>query len=993
MKTNNLESKHNNFWKAVLFALLLAAWVSIPAWTGSSSAEVLSSIERSAILTPPNGGSNLNGAALWELDDNGRREIDVEVVNINLPVGTSLSVVIDGSVISQASVDSFLRMRLRLRTQDGQQVPVVNVGSTAQVRNGTTVLVSGIFVNGGTPSPSQSGTGTGTGSPSPSQSGTGTATGTNTATPSQSGTGTPSPSQSGTATGTNTSTPSPSQSQTGTGTPSPSQSGTATGTNTSSPSPSPSPIVVRTAILRAPNAVNPFGDAKWELFANNNRDLEIEVRNLNLSQGTVLTAFVDQVNIGTAAVDNNQRFRLKIRTQDGQVVPFVNNGSTVDVRLGSTVLVNGIFGNGTPTGTGTATGTNTATPSQSGTPNNTPSPSQTGTASGTNTATPSPSQSGTPNNTPSPSQTGTASPSQTGTPGNTPSPSQTGTGTATASPSPSPNGNNLFASLTGPTLNGVLPTGFAEYEIHSSRTELEVRVRQVNLAPGTSLAVVVDGVTVGSMTVRSGGEAELRLRSDNGQNVPTVIVGSTIAVINGNSAILSGTFSSFASPSPSQTGTPGNTPSPSQTGTPGNTPSPSQTGTPNNTPSPSQTGTPSGTPSPSQFGRSLEAHLTGSQVNPPVATVATSEIKVVLSADQTQATVFGEFHNLSSNQTGAIIETTLGMPVTIRNLGVVGGQNGRFARTTFAVSAAQVQQLRSGLWSAVIMSVNNPNGEIRGTFRHHSRHSDFDGDGSHDFSVYRPSSGTWYSQNTNGFNALPFGTFEDRVVSADYDGDGKTDAAVFRNSNGQGIWYINRSSDGGMTTAFWGLGTDIPLRGDFNGDGRSDVSVYRPSTGTWYILQDNNAIRAERFGVAEDLPVPADMDGDGLDDLVVYRPSQGNWYWTRSSDNQFVAVNFGLSTDIPVRGDFDGDGKGDVTVYRPSTGIWYTLRSVDGGFQATQFGINVDIPVAGNYDADGKTDIAVFRPTDGNWYVLRSSDNVFQAFQFGLHGDIPAIAR
>lgn len=509
-------------------------------------------------------------------------------------------------------------------------------------------------------------------------------------------------------------------------------------------------------------------------------------------------------------------------------------------------------------------------------------------------------------------------------------------------------------------MNGVLPGGFAGYEVHSSRTELEVHVLQVNLQIGTSLSVVVDGTAAGNMILGSGGRGQLRLRSDNGQTVPTIIIGSTIVVKNGDSTILSGTFGGFGTPSPSPTGT----------------------------------GTPGVTPTPTPFGRSFESNLTGSQMIPPVTTAATGEIKVTISADETQATVFGEFDNLSSNQTGAIIETTVGTPVTIRDLGIIGGREGHFAAATFAVTATQVQQLRSGLWSAVIMSVNNPAGEIRGFFGHHSRSSDFDGDGSHDFALFRPSTGVWYSQNTNGFSALSFGSASDRIVSADYDGDGKTDAAVYRNVHGQGVWEINRSSDAGVTTTAWGLSTDVPVRGDFDGDGRMDIAVYRPSDGVWYIQQSNNAgNRSTHFGVAEDLPMPADMDGDGKDDLVVYRPSQGNWYWQRSSDGQFAATHFGLSGDIPVRGDFDGDGKDDVTVYRPSTGIWYTLRSSDGGFQANRFGLSEDIPVAGNYDADGKTDIAVFRPSDGNWYILRSSDGAFQAFHFGLSGDIPAIAR
>ncbi len=707
-------------------------------------------------------------------------------------------------------------------------------------------------------------------------------------------------------------------------------------------------ILVRNAVLTSPSgSINPHGAAQWQLYQSGNREIEIEIEDVSLTMGTSLNFFVDGTLAGQAAVDDRQKAKLKLRTENGEIVPLVNAGSTVDVRNGDTILVSGVFDgpSGTPSGTGTGT----------------PSPSQSGTGTGTGTATPSPSQSGTGTSTPSPSQSGTGSA--------TPSPSQSGTGTATPSATGTPNNEfEFFAGLTGPTLNGVLPTGFAAYEIHSSRTELEVRVRQVNLAIGTALTVIVDGTSAGQMTLQSGGEGRLRLRSDNGQTVPVVTVGSTIVIQNGNATILSGVFGNFSTPNGSQT----------------NTPSPSQTGTPN--------GTPSGTPTP--FGRSFETHLTGSQVVPPVATTATGEIKITLNADETQATVFGEFHNLSSNQTGALIETTLGTATTVLDLGVVGGRNGHFAAVTIAVSAGQVQQLRAGLWSAVIMSVNNPAGEILGQFRNHSRHSDFDGDGTHDFAVFRPAAGAWYSQNTNGFSSIPLGSAADKVVSADFDGDGRTDAAVYQNDNGQGVWKIVRSSDAGLTTINWGLSTDIPLRADFDGDGRIDIAVYRPSEGIWYIQQSNNAgNRYVYFGNSQDIPVPADMDGDGKDDFVVFRANEGNWYRMTTQEGRFLVTNFGTRGDIPVSGDFDGDGKSDYSVFRPSTGMWYTKRSSDGGFQATQFGLTGDIPVAGNYDADGKTDIAVFRPSNGFWYVLRSSDGTFQAYQFGMNGDIPAIAR
>ena len=661
------------------------------------------------------------------------------------------------------------------------------------------------------------------------------------------------------------------------------------------------PILVRTANLVSPTgSVNPHGAAVYQLYADGQRELEVEIEDVNLSAGTSLTATVNGTTVGQVILGIDGRGRLKLRSEDGQTVPVINDGDTATVKNGSTILVSGVFGGGGPT------------PSPTASPTGSPSPS--------------------------PSASPTGSPS--------PSPSPTG----------SPNESGLFAALTGSTLNGVLPSGYAEFEVNSSRVELEVRVRQINLPPGTSLSVLVDNGAVGSLTLENNGEGRLRLRSDNGQTVPPVIVGSTIQIRNGGATILSGTFAGFVGPSPT----------PSPTGTPGPTPSP--------------------TPA---MGRSFEAHLIGT------GTAATGEFKVTLNASETQATIFGEFHNLASNQTGARIETTASTPVVIHSFGVVGGNNGNFASVSVNVSAALVQQLRTGLWSAVITSVNNPNGEIRGQFTPRSNDSDFDGDGSNDLAVFRPSTGTWFSLNSSGFTVESLGSAQDKVVSADYDGDGKTDKAVFKVLPSGAVWEIRRSSDGGTTSVQFGAANDIPARGDYDGDGRSDVAVFRPSNGTWYIQTSGNwSYRVIQFGIAGDVPVPGDMDGDGKDDIVVFRPSEGKWYWLGTANGgTFNIGQFGVAGDIPVRGDFDGDGKNDMAVFRPSNGTWYSLRTSAGGFQVFQFGINGDIPVAGDYDNDGKTDIAVFRPSNGNWYIIRSAVPAFQIMQFGINGDVPTIAR
>ena len=676
--------------------------------------------------------------------------------------------------------------------------------------------------------------------------------------------------------------------------------------------------------------VTPAGFADSRVDDRGQRRLEVQGQSINLASGTVLTISVNNAAVGQAAVSQFSTLFFEIESNNGGTVPVITAGMPVQVTDGNNVVLAGTFG------------TVTATPSPSGSPSGSPSPSPTGSPNGT----PSPSPTGSPNGTPSPSPTGS--------PNGTPSPSPTGSPTGSPSPSPSPNGGDLFAGLTGPTINGILPNGFAQFEIHSSRLELEIRVRQVNLPAGTQLQVVVDNISVGSM-VLSGGEGRLRLRTDRGETVPAVVVGSTIAIKNNGANIMTGTFLGFTGPSPS--------------------------------PSPSPGGSPSPSPSPS-LGRSFESNLTGAQ------TAATGEFKVTINAAETQATIFGEFHILGSNQTGARIETTIGTATIIHDFGVVGGTNGSFAAVTVDVSAAQVSQLRAGLWSAIITSVNNPGGEISGTFRQRSNLADFDGDGSNDFSVFRPSEGVWYSQNNSGVTTSQFGSSTDKVVSADFDGDGRTDTAVFSASNGLGVWQIKRSSDAGISAEQFGLASDIPVRGDFDGDGINDLAVYRPSTGVWYIKKSSNTgFTITHFGLAEDKPLPLDADGDGRDDIAVFRPSDGNWYWLRSSDGQFVATHFGTSGDIPVRGDFDGDGRSDVTVYRPSTGVWYTTYSSNGSFQAIRFGLNGDVPVAGNYDGDNMTDIAVFRPSDGNWYILRSVDGGFRSVHFGLSGDVPTIAR
>jgi hypothetical protein len=258
--------------------------------------------------------------------------------------------------------------------------------------------------------------------------------------------------------------------------------------------------------------------------------------------------------------------------------------------------------------------------------------------------------------------------------------------------------------------------------------------------------------------------------------------------------------------------------------------------------------------------------------------------------------------------------------------------------------------------------------------------ADFDGDGKTDVSVYRPSQGNWFLNNSDtGFKAVNWGVSTDVPLAGDFDGDRKADVAVWRPANG--FWYIVKSSDGGFTGTQWGMNGDMPVSGDFDGDGKTDIAVYRPSNGFWYLNRSRDGFVAVQFGQNDDVCVPADYDGDGKTDVAVYR--SGNWIINKSSGGiQFTP--FGLGTDKPVAADFDGDDKDEIAVYRPSNGFWYISKN--GGYESTQFGIVTDIPVAGDYDGDGKDDIAVYRA--GTWHINASKTGVYSA-NFGLPNDVP----
>lgn len=262
---------------------------------------------------------------------------------------------------------------------------------------------------------------------------------------------------------------------------------------------------------------------------------------------------------------------------------------------------------------------------------------------------------------------------------------------------------------------------------------------------------------------------------------------------------------------------------------------------------------------------------------------------------------------------------------------------------------------------------------------------DFDGDGKADVSIFRPTNGEWWMQNSSGtVSALQFGNGADKIVPSDYTGDGKADVAIFRPS--EGSWYILRSEDNSFFAFPFGSSGDLPQPADYDADGKADAAVFRPSSSTWFIQKSGGGTDIIGFGSEGDIPTPADYDGDGKADIAIFRLQFGQWWIRRSSDGTARILQFGASDDQVAHADFTGDGKVDVAFWRPSNGYWYVLRSEDLSFYAFPFGISGDLPVPADYDGDGRADAAVFR--NGTWYLQQSSMGS-SIVQFGLADDKP----
>jgi hypothetical protein len=255
------------------------------------------------------GGQTPVGKAVYRQRPGNDLKLQVEVQGVNLPAGTVLTVFVGGQQFATLTIDAFRAGRVEHETERGQAVPFVTNGTAVAVRNASGAnIVTGAF---------------GSAAPSPTPGATPNATPTPNASP----------------------TPSPTPGAT----PSPTPTPGASPTPTPGATPSPTPVMNDFDADLTGAAINglvPEGDAEYSIEFNN-REFRVRVEEVNLPAGTLLNVLVDGVKIGTLSVAPSlDRSELKLKTEDGQVVPQINSRTRVVVtnQAGATLLA-GSFSN------------------------------------------------------------------------------------------------------------------------------------------------------------------------------------------------------------------------------------------------------------------------------------------------------------------------------------------------------------------------------------------------------------------------------------------------------------------------------------------------------------------------------------------------------------------------------------------------------------------------------------------------------------------------
>jgi hypothetical protein len=234
-----------------------------------------------------------------------------------------------------------------------------------------------------------------------------------------------------------------------------------------------------------------------------------------------------------------------------------------------------------------------------------------------------------------------------------------------------------------------------------------------------------------------------------------------------------------------------------------------------------------------------------------------------------------------------------------------------------------------------------------------------------------------------------FGVAGDIPVAGDWNGTGTVEIGVYRPSTGQ--WILDLNNNGAFDGIFLGDGifnygqpptatvTDQPVVGDWNGDGRSKFGIFRCDTtaGTCKFILDvlgrkafDSTSAVYTFGVPGDVPVASNWNGTtNQDSIGVFRLSaisgfalpQGQWIVDSNGNGTFDGADvtpffYGQQGDIPVVGNWGNavPVRKRIGIFRPSPlGAWVLDVNGNNAYDAADpvffFGQTGDVPVVGFY--------------------------------------------
>jgi hypothetical protein len=455
---------------------------------------------------------------------------------------------------------------------------------------------------------------------------------------------------------------------------------------------------------------------------------------------------------------------------------------------------------------------------------------------------------------------------------------------------------DLVANLSGDPIGGVTPHGFGAYFVSNSSRRLTTNVFSVNLPEGTPLTVCLNADNIGTLTLGHFHQGALTLSTEHGDTVPMVVAGDTLTVKNGETAILTGPFAAFMTPTPH--------PSETETPEPSHTPTASPTGTPFNvmhffaplTGPPIGDVTPRGLGSYVSFNDVRHLDVFVSHVNLANGEVLTVDIgEGNYSPDAVVGTITLDDHE------GALhLDTHHGDTVPI----VVEG-------TPITISDAGGTIVLSGIFSDMLPSPTPTASQTpTATPTPHPAHA--------------------FLARLNGASEVPPVVTEGRGVGFILLNQAETSINV-------SVGYGHLSSD---ITAITINGPAMPSENgpviftlDLPGTQHSiahgvfDVTADQVSqlrAGLWYFqIATTNNPDGEIRGQIQPINHREDPGGDGIADISVTRGSESvgfNWYILNSSDNTVSSESMGQAGGLNVQDDHDGDGIADLAVLEPVTG-------------------------------------------------------------------------